>query len=125
MTYTQIFNELCPTYMAYGMPYKDYWYGDPWMVRAYAQAYLVRRKVDNETAWIHGAYVYAAISAALTTALSKTKKDYLNRPLDFFPKTEAEQEEEKRQKRRRLVEYLSSMRVKSKNNGGVNQNGKP
>ena len=100
--------------MAYGMSYKDYWYGDPWMVRAYAQAYLIRRKVDNETAWIQGAYFFAAVSAAITTAFSKTKKDYLKHPLEFFPKTEAELEEEKRQKRRKLVEFLDNLRIKKK-----------
>lgn len=104
-------------YMAYGMTYDQYWYGDPWMTRAYAQAYLLRRKIDNESAWIQGAYFYAAISAALTTALSKSKKDYLKQPLDFFPKTEAELEAEKRNKRRKLVEFLDSMRIRAKKNG--------
>ena len=84
------------------------------MVRAYAQAYLVKRKIDNETAWINGAYFYIALSAALTTAFSKTRKEYVKKPLDFFPKTDAELEDEKRNKRRRLVEFLDSMRIKSK-----------
>ena len=111
--------------MAYGMSYNDYWYGDPWMARAYAQAYLLKRKIDNETAWIHGAYVHIALSAALTTAFSKTRKDYVKSPLEFFPKTDAEIEEDKRIKRRKIVEFLDNLRRKSKNNGGVDQNGKP
>ena len=109
--------------MAYGMSYHDYWHGDPWMVRAYAQAYLMKRKIDNETAWISGAYFYIAVSTALATAFSKSKKDYVKHPLDFFPKTEAEIEEEKRVKRRKLVEFLDNMRIKMKNNGGVTQDG--
>ena len=100
--------------MAYGMSYQDFWYGNPWMARAYAQAYLMKRKVDNEQAWIQGAYFYNALSAALTTSFSKTKKDYTKKPLEFYPKTDAELEEEKRQKRRKLVEFLDSMRLKKK-----------
>lgn len=110
--------------MAYGMSYQDYWYGDPWMARAYAQAYIDKRKVDNEQAWIQGAYFYVAVSAALTTALSKTKKDYPKQPFEIFPKTELELENEKRQKRRKLVEMLERMRIKNKQRG-VDQNGKP
>ena len=109
--------------MAYGMTYDQYWHGDPWMVRAYAQAYLLRRKVDNETAWIQGAYFYVAVSAALTTALSKSKKEYVKKPLEFFPKTDAELEEEKRQKRRKVVEWLDNLRIKQRDKRGVDQNG--
>lgn len=100
--------------MAYGMTYDQFWYGDPWMARAYAQAYLLRRKIDNENAWIQGAYFHYAISVALATAFSKTKKNYVDKPIDFFPKTDAEIEEEKRQKRRKLVEWLDGMRIKKK-----------
>lgn len=96
------------------MTYDQYWYGDPWMARAFAQAYLLKRKVDNENAWIQGAYFSNALAATLTTAFSKKRKDYVKQPLDFFPKTEAELEEEKRQKRRKLVEWLDNMRIKAK-----------
>lgn len=99
--------------MAYGMTYDQYWYGDPWMTRAYAQAYLLKRKIDNEQAWIMGAYFYNALSAVIGTAFSKSRKEYTKQPLDFFPKTEAELEEEKRQQRLKLVEYLDNFRIKA------------
>lgn len=109
--------------MAYGMTYDQYWYGDPWMVRAYAQAYLLKRKIENEQAWIEGAYFYNAMSAVMTTAFSKSRKEYVKKPLEFYPKTEAEKEEEKRQKRRELVEFLDNFRVKAKSKTGSDSDG--
>lgn len=99
--------------MNYGMTYKEFWYGDPWMVRAYAQAYLLKRKIDNETAWIQGAYVFAALNASLATAFGKKREKYLQEPVDFFPKTEMEKELERREKRRKVIEYLDRL-VKKK-----------
>lgn len=116
MTYEQVFKELCPTYIAYGMTYNQYWYGNPWMARDYSQAYLLKRKVDNESAWIHGAYVFAALNASLSTLFGKRKNDYLKKPVDLFPKTKAEIEEEKRAKRRKLIEFLTQFARKSKKN---------
>ena len=106
------------------MTYEQFWYEDPWMVRAYAQAYLLKRKIANEEAWINGAYVYNALTAALATAFGKTKVKYIAKPADFFPKTEAEVEEEKRQKRRKLIRFLNSLK-KAKKNTGSESDGKP
>ena len=93
------------------------------MVRAYAQAYLLKRKIDNELAWIHGAYVFNALNASLATAFGKTKVKYIEKPIDFFPKTEAEIEEENRQKRMKLIRWLS--RFGRKKNTGSESDGKP
>lgn len=97
-------------YMAYGMSYEQYWYGDPWMVRAYAQAYLIRRKVENENAWIFGAYVANAVTVAINNTFGKRKTDYLKKPLDLFPKTESEQKAEIREERRKLIAWLNGMK---------------
>ena len=96
-------------YMAYGMTYEQYWYGDPWMTRAYAQAYLLKRKIENENMWIMGAYVTNAFSTVLANSFGKKKTDYLKKPLDFFPKTEAEQKAEIREERRKLINRLNGM----------------
>lgn len=100
--------------MAYGMTYGQYWFGNPMMVRAYAQKYLLQRKIDNEMAWIYGAYVYNAVGATLATAFGHTRKEYVRKPIDFFPKTESELEEEKRHKRRKLIEFLNRFAKRNK-----------
>ena len=127
MTYTEIFTELCPMYMVYGMTYDQYWYGDPWMVRAYAQAFLLKRKLENEQAWIQGAYVANAFNAVLATSFGKKKIDYIKQPLDIFPKTESEKQAEIREERKKVVQWLNAFRKKAemKKNTGSDLDGKP
>ena len=98
------------------MTYKDFWYGDPWMVRAFAQAYLLKRKVDNENAWIYGAYFHAALNASLSTAFGK-RADYLKQPVDFFPKTKVEKEVEQKEQKRKLIEYFNKLASRKKKMG--------
>ena len=126
MTYTQIFNEMCPTYLAFGMTYEQYWYGDPWMVRAYADAYLLKRKIENENMWIQGAYIANAMGAVMATSFGKRKVNYMDKPMDLFPKTEAEQQAEIREERRRLVNMLNGFKKKFSNKKKAgDQNAKP
>ena len=127
MTYTEIFDELFPTYLLYGMTYEQYWHGDPWLVRAYAQAYLLRRKVDNEQAWIQGAYIANAVTVAIANTFGKKKVDYLKKPLEIFPKTESEKNQEIREERKKLVAWLNGMarKAKRKKTTGSEPNGKP
>ena len=106
------------------MTYEQYWYGDPWMVRAYAQAFLIRRRLDNENAWLLGAYVANAVSTSLNNAFRKHTRDYLKKPFDIFEKTEAEKAEEIRRERQKLIDYFSRMTIRKENpKMGVDQNG--
>ena len=112
-------------YIAYGMTYEQYWYGDPWMVRAYAEAYLNRRKIQNENAWILGAYVANAVTVAIANTFGKKRADYLKQPLDLFPKTEAEKQIEIREEKKKLIDWLSGLKQSAsrKKNTGSESNG--
>lgn len=103
------------------MTYEQYWYGDPWMARAYAQAYLLKRKIENENAWILGAYMANAFGSVLANSFGKKKVKYLDKPMDLFPKTEAEKSAEIREERRKLIDFLSKWKRsadrKKKNTG--------
>ena len=79
------------------------------MVRAYAQTFLLKRRIDNETMWLMGSYVANAFSVVLHNAFNSTKKDYLKQPMDIFPKTEAEKNAEIREERRKLITWLNGM----------------
>ena len=127
LTYTEVFEELFPTYLLYGMSAEEYWHGDPWLVRAYAQAYLLRRKVENEQAWIQGAYIANAVTVAIANTFGKQRKDYLKKPLEIFPKTEAEKKAEIREEKRKLITWLNGMirANRKKKNTGSDQDGKP
>ena len=80
------------------------------MVIAYKEAYLMKRKVENENMWIQGAYIANAVSTAIQNTFGKKHVDYLQKPLELFPKTKAEKAEEVRTARRKLIEYLNKMK---------------
>lgn len=119
---------LCPTYMVYGMTYEQYWYGDPWMVRYYEDAYLLKRKVRNEELWLQGLYIYRAVHAVVASALGNRSEKYINNPIDFLPKTKAEKKRDQYQKRQKVINFFDSLLVKNKekkSDKGVNEDGKP
>lgn len=82
MSYTEIFETVCPEYMAMGMPYDEFWNGDPWAVRMYRKAYRRRREQHNENAWMNGVYMMNAIAACFSG--KKKKNLYPQKPIDFF-----------------------------------------
>lgn len=116
-------------YIAYGMTYEQFWYGDPWMTRAYAQAYLLKRKIDNENMWIMGSYVANAFGTVIGNSFGKKKLKYLEKPLDIFPKTASEEKAEIREEKRKLIVQLNGLMKafnrKKKDNTGSGQDGEP
>ena len=84
------------------------------MAKAYKEKHLLARKQKNEEMWVNGMYQLSALNVALNNAFNKHKIDYIKKPLDIFPKTEAEKEEEKRVERRKLVEWLSQLTMSKK-----------
>ncbi len=84
------------------------------MAKAYKEKHLLARRQKNEEMWVNGMYQLSALNVALNNAFNKHKIDYIKKPLDIFPKTEAEKEEEKRIERRKLVEWLSQLTTRKK-----------
>ena len=112
--------------MLYGMSYDQYWFGDPWMARAYAQLHLLKRKQLNEEMWVHGIYMVHALNAVVGNMFSKKRVKYIEKPLDLFEKTQAEKQAEIRSERQKLINLLEGMRKKSaKKKQGVEDHGKP
>ena len=110
--------------MLYGMTYDQYWFGNPWMARAFAQAYLLKRRQKNEELWLEGIYIANAFQTVLGNAFGKQKLKYLEKPLDIFEKTEAEKEQEKRNERQKLINWLDKLK-QSADRRGVDEHGKP
>ena len=110
--------------MLYGMTYEQFWYGDPWMAPAFRQYFLLKQKKRNEEMWIQGAYIANAVSVSINNAFSKHRTDYLKAPLDIYPKTDAEEQEEIRQTRLKLVQQLSLISAQFKQSQkGTDQHG--
>lgn len=95
------------------------------MTRAYAQAYLLNRRVKNEELWLEGIYMTHAFSTVIGRAFAKQNMKYLEKPLDIFEKTKAEKEREARVERQKLINWLNKLKLSSDKKQGVDKNGKP
>ena len=97
-TYSEIFEECFPYYLAIGMSYAEYWEGDSSLARYFRKAYKIKQEQDNNNAWLQGLYFYDAISTALHNAMrgmGKSKppaKDYAKQPYELFKKKKTEVE---------------------------------
>ena len=111
---SEIFERLCPYYMSYGMTYDQYWYGDPWALKAYRDAKHLRDRHENEMMWLNGFYTLNALSVVIGNAFAKkgsAPRKYLEKALDVFPKTEAEEAAEQEQKQKALIMGLSAWKT--------------
>ena len=111
--------------MLYGMSYEEYWFGDPWMARAYAQYNLLKRRQRNEELWLEGIYIMDAFQTVLGNAFGKKKLKYMEKPLDIFEKTEAEKQAEIRAERQKLINFLNGLKKSADKKQGVDKHGEP
>lgn len=90
-TYAEIFDDLCPVYMSYGMTYEQYWDGDSEMCRFYRKAFQEKLKQQNAMLHLQGAYIYEALCdvSPLYREFSKgdhSPKKYRAEPYELFNK---------------------------------------
>jgi FixJ family two-component response regulator len=106
-----------------GMTYEQYWDMSPYLVIAYRKAYKLKREIANEQAWLQGLYVYDAFAVCMANAFAKRgakKVDYLEKPVDIFPLTDAEKErreQEERDKMQKAMEAIASKQRRKKKQG--------
>lgn len=124
-TYTEIFNEAFPYYLSIGMTYELYWHGEPWLVKAYQEAY--ERQIDrmNYEKWLQGRYVYQAIGALapILNPLSKKHKaeEYLKEPLIITEKAKKRKEiEEGKKTANFLIAWAGAIKKKAEKEKGIN-----
>lgn len=99
----------CPIYMAYGMSYEQFWYGEPIMAKYYYETHKTLMKQQNEIMWVNGMYTLNALSVALNNAFNKQKIKYAEKPFEIFPKTEVENQIEIEAEREKLIRWLNSL----------------
>ena len=105
------------------MTYDQFWFGDPWMARDYAQYHLLKRRQKNEELWLEGIYIANAFQTVLGNAFSKQKHKYLEKPLDIFEKTESEKQQEIRAERQKLINWLNQLKQSADKKQGVDKDG--
>lgn len=105
-SFTRVFDEVFPHYLAIGMSAREFWDGKPSLARAYRRAFELRRRQRNWEMWMQGAYIYDAmlrVAPVMRAALSKTKAEPGKYPEEPWPLTEKEAEE--RKERDRIAAY--------------------
>lgn len=107
-----------------GMSYEQYWDEPPILAVAYRNAFKIRRELDNEMAWLQGLYVYDAFAVCLANVFAKRgskKQNYIEKPIDIFPLTEAEKkrrEQEEYAKMQQAMELMIQKQQRTKKQKG-------
>ena len=86
--FSDVFEKHCPYYLAMGMSYDLYWFGDPNAVKVFRKARKLQYKETNNKAWLQGAYIYQALcSVAPLFRFSGERvvqaRPYLNEPFNL------------------------------------------
>lgn len=95
-TYTEIFDEVFPYYMAIGMSYDEFWNDLPIKAKYYREADKIKQERMNEQLWLNGIYTLKALETTLGNMFGKkgTKLEYPNEPLPITEQAIERQREE-------------------------------
>lgn len=136
LTYTEQFEDICPTYMAMGMTYEQFWDGDNEIATMYRKSYQIKQEMANRDMWVQGMYFYEALCdvAPILRAFSKARRPspYTKEPYKFEPVEPIEQEQNEKEvqadkKAKTIMEMFmvgfnqkkqKSLNSKEKNDGG-------
>ena len=110
-----MFDAAAPVYIGvYGMTYDQFWRDDPFIAKTMREAYIARRKAENERDWLLGNYFYHGLCTALGNAFRKKgspAEKYIEKPFPIFPPTKEEIERENaREKAKIEAVYRSILR---------------
>lgn len=86
----------------------EYWHGSPELVKAYREAFKIRKEERNWEMWLQGWYIYQALLAALSHLDKKSKQEYLKEPIELFPPTEKGLEERRQEEAELLEQKLNT-----------------
>ena len=115
---SEIFEELCPVYMFYGMTYDEFWTCEPQRYIAYKEVHRLGIKRRNEELWLQGLYNFRAISTALSNihldGKSHQINKYMEEPFDLFAnnRTEKEEQQEKEKAKQKVIDQLNAFKAR-------------
>ena len=97
-SFTSIFEEVCPYYLAVGMSYEQFWYDPPELAIAFRRADEIKKRRVNEELWLAGIYTAEALASTVGNMFSKGSK--YQYPAEPKPITlnEARERQEREQK---------------------------
>lgn len=106
-------DELCPTYLMYGMTYEQYWYQDAYLAVIYREKFKLEREYENQKLWLQGAYVYNALCCVAPLFNSLKPKEpvkYMSEPIPLDE--EALKQQEQRKQSEDIKAYMNSFMTK-------------
>lgn len=109
-SFTQIFYEHLPHYLAMGMSSDEFWLKDVCLAKAYRQSDEIRKDRENEKLWLQGAYIYDALQrvAPLYQLGGGKSEPYPSEP---YPRTEKQcKEAEEREHKRQTEESIAYLK---------------
>lgn len=68
-----------------GMTPDQYWKGNPWLAKAYREAFELKREIERQDRFTEGTYTYIAVSTALANAFREKGKPaykFPTKPID-------------------------------------------
>ena len=105
-SFTEIFEEVFPYYLAIGMSYEQFWCYDPSLVKAYRRADEIKKRRMNEELWLCGIYTGEALASTVGNMFSKGAKHQY--PSEPKPITISEVKERKERERKRKQEEMKA-----------------
>lgn len=97
-SFTDIFEEVFPYYLAVGMTYEQFWYDPPELVIAFRRADEIKKRRVNEELWLAGIYTAEALASTVGNMFSKgSKYQYPSEPKPITV-NEAKERQEREQK---------------------------
>ena len=81
-SFTDIFEEVFPYYLAVGMTYEQFWYDPPELTIAFRRADEIKKRRVNEELWLAGIYTAEALASTVGNMFSKggRKHEYPSEP---------------------------------------------
>lgn len=110
--------ELIPQVIAIGLSYDDFWRLTPRKLNVILEGYKLRRRVQDESQWLLGGYVFQAVSVALGNAFRKknTKAEsYFDLVEKPFLSNINEQEITEDEKQKYIDSFVASLHVMQTN----------
>ena len=105
---TQIFEKMCPYYMAIGMTYDQYWRDDVTMPIMFKKAYKIKQEEIKWQIWEEGVYTYEALCKVSPVLHAFAKNG--TKPLPFssepygIDKIRQEKEEREKKKQEKIID---------------------
>lgn len=105
VSYSEIFKQQCPWYLAIGMSYAEFWDGPADLAKYYRKAHEYRSEFANEQNWLLGMYVCQAVAHAIHGKKAKYPEEPF--PLDTeIGRKRKEREQELNELR--TIDYLNT-----------------